>query len=337
MPEKEIRVLVATESVQVRRLLEQRGDVRFDIAVHTSAIRDLLPDVHLIIIDYEDLVEYELSEAEIRDEIFAARIYECSSSDFVSDPDGYLSGVAINRPGRMLNIPPRFCICFTSYSGGTGRTTLALDTAIHFAETMGKADRSKFTNGVATPGSTLLIELSFGVSALLSLTGAEMPGLSRLATDPDASLQKFRGVSLLPMDYDYARLLPSDLLQRYLTHQIAAHQLTVVDCIWPHGLADALVDEVDLWIVLASERGDAQVNARRLSDELTGMAADRHVWMLLNQADDSRNGDSQEWQIVLPRVDRSDEYAGELGQAILSRVYAPIWQDYAKPKARWFR
>jgi hypothetical protein len=336
MPESQIRVLVATKSAEVRRLLEQRGDVHFEIAVHTSAIKKLLPDAHLVIVDYEDLVEYELSEAEIREEIFAARVYECTSSDFCNAPDTFLGGAAINRPGRMLGLPSRYCIAFVSYSGGTGRTTLALDSAFQYAESVGKPIRaSKPAAGQpANSSAVLLVELTYGVSSLVSLTGLTMSSISQLATDPDAQMQQYRGVSLLPMDYAYARLLPNDLLRRYLGQQMDRHQLTLIDCIWPHGLAEAVRDRVDLWIIVATERPDALVNAQRLYSELTAFRPEQQVWLLLNRATHRKGNSMLEWQIQLPLIAKADEFRGELGSAILSAVYAPIWQRLAKEKGR---
>ena len=342
MPESEIHVLVATKSAEVRRILEQRGHTHFEIAVHTSAIKKLLPDVHLVIVDYEDLVEYELSESEIREEIFAARVYECTSSDFCNDPDSFLGGAAVNRPGRMLSIPSRYCIAFVSYSGGTGRTTLALDSAFCYAESVGKPTsaqgrpaHAKLGAGqAALSNAALVVELTYGVSSLASLTGLDMSSISQLSTDPDAQMQQYRGVSLLPMDYNYARLLPNDLLRRYLGQQMDRHQLTVIDCIWPHGLAEAVRDRVDLWIVVATDRPDALLNAQRLYSELIASKQDQQVWLLLNQVSDHKASSSQDWQIKLPRVAKADEYRGELGRAILSAVYAPAWQRSVQEKGR---
>jgi len=336
MSESEIRVLVATESAEVRRLLEQRGHVRFEIALHTSAIKKLLPDAHLVIVDYNDLVEYELSEAEIRAEILAARVCECTSSNFCNAPDRFLSGTAVNRPGQMLNLPSRYCIAFVSYSGGMGRTTLALDSAFHYAENVAKPARAKSKpgNGQTNANPALLVELTYGVSSLMSLTGLEVPTISQLATDPDAQIQRYRGVSLLPMDYHYARLLPNDLLRRHLGQQMDRHQLTVLDCIWPHGLVEAVRERVDLWIVVATDRPDALENARRLQSELAASGPDQQVWLLLNQAAERKANDTLEWQIKLPRIATADEYRGELGRAILSAVYAPVWQKLTQEKRR---
>ncbi|MBC7235986.1 MAG: hypothetical protein H5T69_09100 [Chloroflexi bacterium] len=326
-----IRVLVATQTEQVYEILESRSDVRYDIALYTGTIRDLLPEAQLIIIDYDDIVEYPLSEVELREQIFSAQVRECRSEDFIADPDSFLSGMVINRPGAMISLPDRYCLAFVSYSGGIGRTTLALDTAYYYAEAVNKflKNRRVRREGVKLPGSSaMVVELSYGVSSLVSLTGIEMPSLMNLATDPESQLQVHRGVSLVPMDYDNVRMLAVDLLERYFRRQIEQHALTVVDAIWPHGLAEALSPFVDLWVVVASERPDTVANACKLREELAAAYGEDRVWLLQNQTSAKSEGNQQiPWNIRVPRVTRADELRGELGRTILSSVFAPLWTD----------
>ena len=339
-----VRVLVATQAERVYEILEAR-DVSYDIALYTGTIRELLPEAQLVIIDYEDVVEYPLTETEIREEIFGAMIYECSSADFCANPEGFLDGLAVNTPGKMLTLPEHYCIAFVSYSGGTGRTTLALDTATCFAETMQKhAGKEKRRNPdaykiAAVPG--LVIEFAFGTSALISLTGLDMPSLMRLATVPETQAQAYRGMALVPMDYENVRMIAVDFLERYFHRQMGEHNLTVLDIIWPHELSGALARHVDLWIVVAAERSDTIANAQKLYDELCAEFPRDKVWLLQNQVSKETGGQptgqaGQEegelkWHISLPRIRRPDDLKGDLGRVILSKVFAPLWEEYDKP------
>lgn len=325
-----IRVLVATQTEQVYEILKERGDVHYDIALYTGTISDLLSRVQLVIIDYDDIAEYPLSEVDIRERIFAAQVRECSSEDFVATPDSYLDAIAMSHAGAMLSLPDRYSIAFVSYSGGVGRTTLAMDTAYYYVDAAKRfRDKSRRTRreGVKPLNATaMLAELCYGASSLISVTGLDMPSLMPLATSPEADAHLYRGVSHIPMDYDNVRMLDVDLLQRYFTRQMGQHALTVIDGIWPHGLAGALVQAVDLWVVVASERADTMVNALRLYDELAAEYGEGRVWRLQNQVEDMKKGDGDiPWNIRVPRISRPDEFRGEMGRIVLSKVFAPLW------------
>jgi hypothetical protein len=325
-----IRVLVATQTEQVYEILKERGDVRYDIALYTGTISDLLSRVQLVIIDYDDIAEYPLSEVDLRERIFASQVRECSSEDFIADSESFLDAIAMSRAGAMLSLPDYYSIAFVSYSGGVGRTTLAMDTAYYYVDAAKRfREKSRRTRreGIKTPNSTaLLLELCYGASSLISVTGLDMPSLMPLATSPEAQMHMHRGVSHVPMDYDNVRMLDVDLLQRYFRRQMEQHALTVIDGIWPHGLADALVQAVDLWIVVASERPDTIVNALRLYDELATEYGEGRVWLLQNQIENEKKGDNNiPWNIRVPRIPRPDEFRGEIGRFVLSKVFAPLW------------
>lgn len=328
-----VRVLVATQAEEVYQILGLHDNVQYDIALYTGTIKDLLPLVQLIIIDYEQLVAYPLSETEIRELILGADIPQCTSQDFINNPDRFLGELVMNRAGNMLSLPASYCLAYVSYSGGTGRSTLALDTALYFAKQMQKG-RARTANAVASgAGCSMLVEMTLGVSSVVSLCGVEMPRLYQLATDADVRPHQFRGVDMAPMDYENVRVLSSEFVQRYFARRVKEYQLTVVDCSWPHGLADAIASMVDLWIVVASKRPDTISNAHRLEEELQRQYGEEKVWLLQNMVNNSRKGEdgsSLNWHIRLPRISSPDEYRGLLGQTVLSRVFAPLWQEAGK-------
>ncbi|MCD6518484.1 MAG: hypothetical protein J7M05_00970 [Anaerolineae bacterium] len=325
-----VHILVATQEERVFDILKDRDDVQYDIALYTGTIKDLLPRVQLLIIDYEDVVEYPLSEVELRESIFASRVYECSSQEFLDNPERFLAGPTLNRPGKMFYFPQQFHIAFVSYSGGTGRTTLALDTAYYYAEAMKKNQRKRRRQRAEEQDGvgSLLIEFTFGVSSLIALTGIEMPKLYRLATDTDTRAHVHRGVTLIPMDYENVRVLSDTLLARYLGRQMQGHGLTVIDSIWPHSLINAIAKEIDLWLVVASERPDTVKNAHLLYEELSERFSEERVWLVQNQlAPKALKKADPEWHIRLPLISRPEEYRGELGREILKEIFAPVWAE----------
>jgi hypothetical protein len=331
------QVLVATRNEGVYEVLRGCEDIVYHVALDTGTISKLLPQAHLVIIDYNDLVQYPFSEGEIREQIFTSQAYECESKDFILTPHKFLDQIREPHPGRMLSFPEHYCLAYVSYSGGTGRTTLALDTAFYYAkvikEYQQKHKREALAGALAVTKPSMVVELTYGASSLVALTGLEMPKMYQLVTQPEAKPLEYKGVSLVPMDYDNARLLAINLLERYLKKQVAAHGLTVVDCIWPHGLAPALADCVDLWVVVAAGRPDAALNARKLYGELVEQFSKEKVWLLLNQAQEAlphKEFGTMTWDIELPRIERPDEYRGELGRAVLAQVFSPIWQEFDK-------
>ena len=331
-----VQVLAATRDERVYEFLRTRDDLKYEIALHTGTIKDLLPQSQLVVIDYEDIIPYPLSEAEIREQIFAARIHECSSQDFAGNPDHYLRGLGSTLAGKILSVPENFCVAFVSYSGGTGRTTVALDTALHYRAVVKhyherhKKEAQLKEQVPETP--PLLIEIAFGASSLVALTGLEMPHLYQLATDPDIQALSLKDVTLVPMDYEHVRMLSRDLLDRYLNRAMSKHSLTILDSVWPTDLLGSFKDRVNLWIVVACDRPDTVANARKLYKELVKEFGDEKVWTLLNDTSPEKakrkKGDEFRWDIKLPYVARPDEYAGELGRGVLTKVFAPVWQDY---------
>ncbi|MFH1084461.1 MAG: hypothetical protein V1772_01685 [Chloroflexota bacterium] len=331
-----IRVLTATQSEEVYARLNERDDIHYDIALYTGSIKDLLPQAQLIIVDYGDLVEYPLTEVELREAILAAQVLECSSEEFLANPDRYFDELVANRPGRMRSLPQHYCIAFVSYSGGTGRTTLALDTALHHAEVQrrGLGRREGRTATGREASQTMLLELTFGSSALVSITGVELPRLYSLATSSDALPQQYKGVTMLPMDYENVRVLSEDYLGRYVTRQVQQHALTVIDAIWPHSLAGAVTSLVDLWLVVANERPDTIANAKRLCDELRADFGAERVWLVQNRVSNGKKSRAEareaDWHLRLQRINAPEDWRGELGGSILSQVFAPVWAEAAR-------
>jgi len=313
-----MKVLVATKSVPVFEALRTMPDIESEPALYTDKIVKIIPSAQLVIIDFGDVVEYPYEIGMIQSVLAEAQekrgLAWTSSEEFLANPEEWIRRASRSRGGRSL--PDKLTVAFTAYSGGVGKTTLALDMALHFAR--------------RTERPVLLLEFVYGSSALAALTGLEMPFLYDLTSKVDVQPAVFKGVTLIPMDYDNCRLLPPEEFGKYLKKQIARHVLTVVDTTWPHGLVRSIQEEVDQWLVVASPRLDATENANKLAKELGPKAA-----LLLNMK--RGMGDrlalaGMESEIDLPYVDRVDEWDGKLGEQLLLYVYGPAWREYEKPK-----
>jgi MinD-like ATPase involved in chromosome partitioning or flagellar assembly len=207
-------------------------------------------------------------------------------------------------------------IGFASYSGGTGKTTLSLDTALHFARRTGMP--------------VMIAEFTYGVSALAALTGLDMAHLFDLATQLDVEAARWKGVTIVPMDYESCQDLPIQRIERYLQEEANRHVLTVVDVIWPHALVNAIQQGVNEWFAVATPRVDAVSNAQKLRDEIGGNRAS----IIVNRKGgvvDSFALSDVESALDLPEIRRPDQYDGRLGKQVLSLTYGPkTWRKYEK-------
>jgi len=293
-------------------------DIELKPELYTDQIAQAIPDVQLVIIDFEDIVEYPYDTGMIRNLLAEAQekrgLPWASSDDFMGDAQGWIAKASRSRGGMQL--PEKLTVAFASYSGGVGKTSLALDTALHFAR---QAQRP-----------VLLAEFVYGVSALAALTGVKTPFLYDLTSHIDLEPGVFKGVTIVPMDYDNCRLLPPEEFGKYLKRQMARHVLTVIDATWPHGLIQPIQDDVDQWLVVASPRLDAVENAKKLAGELGAKAA-----LVLNKK--RGLGDSMALagittDLELPYMDRVDQWEGRLGKSLLLYVYGAAWREYEKPE-----
>jgi hypothetical protein len=305
-----MKVLVATKSLGVFDALQ---GVEAKKALYTDQVYQAIPEVQLAIIDWEDLIPYPHSIKMIKDLLVAKGILTISSQEFLAQPSRYLEPKPSPKGPRL---PDKKCLAFVSYSGGTGKTTLALDTALHFAR------RTKLP--------VLLVEFTYGVSALAAITGLTMPSLYDLSTQLEAEAMRWKGVTLVPMDYESCQDLSAQLFGNYLKRQNADHILTVVDSSWPHGLLGAIREQIDEWLIVATPRIDAVENAKKLQSELASKNS-KAIIILNNKGGlvDSLALTGLERALDLPQLRRPDRFEGQLGKEILSQAYGPgNWRKY---------
>ena len=302
-----MRVLIATKVLAVFDALKDVKDIEVEEALFSGQIYEGLAGVQLAIIDFEDVVPHPRSLDMLKKVLAETGALFVSSQEFLSQPDRWLAEARAAK-GELTALPQQKAVAFVSYSGGTGKTVLALDTAVHFAR------RTKMP--------VLLAEFTYGGSALPPMTGRDMPHqLFDLATQLDVEAPKYKGVTLVPMDYEHCQDLPVRQLTQYFEEQMEKHILMVVDSRWPHGLIGAVQDEIDEWFVVATPRVDTVENARRLRQELEKL--ERKASIIINQKStaDSLALAGFERALELPRVRQPDRLEGQLGREILSLIY----------------
>ncbi len=303
-----LKVVVATKAAEVFDALEDKAD--YVMALYTQRVyKALSKETRLVIIDFDDLVPHPDTSVEmLRNVLVESGALVVTSEEFLARADEIIKEAEEKGKGR--DPLEKLCIAFTSYSGGTGKTTLALDTALHFAR--------------RTKQPVMLMEFTYGVSALDMSTGQEMPHLFDLTTQLDIEPTRWKGVSLVPMDYENCQDLSMGFINNYVKKQMANHVLTVIDSQWPHGLIGAVKDEVDQWLVVATPRLGAVENAEKLRAELSPNAS-----VIVNQnggLSDSLALAGRERVLTLPRVKRPDQFDGELGKKVLGWLYEKSWK-----------
>lgn len=307
-----MKILVATKDLAVFDALQGLTGLEYESALFTGQIYDSLPGAQLIIVDFDDLVEHPYSVGMLRAIISDSDVPFASSEEFLADPESCLTE-ARRMGGGTTELPTKRTVAFVSYSGGVGKTVLAMDTAVHFAR------RTKLP--------VLLLEFTYGESAVSALVGSHVPALFELATQPDVDPLVWNGVTLVPMDYDNSRDLSIQLLGKYLKDIMREHVLTVIDAHWPHALIGAVRDEIDRWYVVATPRPDAVENAQKLASELGPKAS-----VVLNQKGgmvDTLALSGIERAVELPVVKEADRWKGALGKKVLLHAYGQgTWGQY---------
>jgi hypothetical protein len=327
-----MRILVATRERAVFDVfndVEGSMDTEVIPILDTGQIYETIPEVQVAVVDYGDLIEDPFSIECVRRLLSEAPIEHYTSGEFLASPEACLRQ-ATPAGGQPFELPSKRTIAFTSYSGGTGKTSLALDTALRFAS----------QTEARLPLPAAVVEFTYGASALKALVAEDQVTLDQLVLQPELRPYEFRGVTLYPMDYDPIRELSVEQIRRCLHQQISSHVLTVIDTIWPHGLASAIGEEVDLWIVLGTPRIDAMENARLLYRELGARYGEQKTLLAINKM--SGLGASlalmgMHRDLELPVIQNAELFfEGRLGREVLDSVYGSLWREYERAgRRRW--
>ena len=322
-----MKVLVASKDRQVYEAIAQTQGVEAVSALNTGRIYAALPDCQVAIIDYGALVSHPFSRDLIRKLLDASDLVVCSSEEFLASPASYLEDKSLRK--STLAFPAKRTIAFTSYSGGTGKTSLALDTAMHFCRQTRKA--------IELPAA--VFEFTYGCSAFQALLGDEQHSLGELMSQPqDLEPSEVNGVSLFPLNYGDMASFALPQVGEYMRRRTSHYVLTVVDTMWPHVYTSAIEGQVDLWVVVTTPRVDAVDNARQLRLELERDYGSDKVVLAINQGGGlfaSLALMGTEREIELPRVKHSDIiYGGNLGKVILGHLYGDLWRGYERMNGR---
>lgn len=306
--ETSLVVLVASfmPDPHVLEALSERSDVKLREAFTTQGVLQELPGTNLVVLDKVIAISstsYEVLERALE----LSGIPVTCSQGFLSQPEEWLGRARLTSARQITFLPPRQ-VNMMNWSGGVGKTTLAMAVCKHFVKRTG------------LPAA--LLELSMGGSALHARVSETLPEFFAIATDK-AEPAEWQGVSLYPMDGRTIEVLWSEDPQR--VRQVLAdirrkHTLFVVDCYPGHPLFPELSRSAPglVNLVVTSPRDDAVLQARRLMKELPSPA---HLVlnMTRNLADRAESGVS----VTLPFNENwAQSVDGQLADPLLGLVYS---------------
>ena len=287
-------------------LLASKEGVILREAFTMQGVLQALPGTNLVILD-EVITSPSVSGELLERALETSGIPVTSPDGFRTAPDEWFGRARLTGSRQITYLPSRQ-VNLASWSGGVGKTTLALAVAKRFAERTGLP--------------VALLELSMGGSAIQARISDKLPEFFAIATEK-AEPVVWQGVSLYPMDGRTLEVLWSEDPQgvRVVLKEIRQkHTLLVADGFPGHLLFPELSQPSPglVHLVVASPREDAVAQAQRLMKEVPSPA---HLVMNMarNLADRAENGIS----ITLPyRESWAQSLDTRLADPLLGLIYA---------------
>jgi hypothetical protein len=255
-----ILVASAQPRLDVIETLALQSNLQVKEAFTTRGVLQNLPGTQLVVLDSVLPVAEASLEVLVR-ALEMSGIPQTSADGFLADPGEWL-GRARLASARQISFLPARQINLVNWSGGVGKTTLAMAICKRFVERTG------------LPAA--LLELSMGGSALHARISGDLPEFYAIATHKEDA-QLWHGVSLYPMDGRTIDVLwneDPEGVRRVLAEIRKAHTLFVVDCYPGHPLFPEVTQNVPglVNLVVTSPRDDALLQARRLMTEMGSQA-----------------------------------------------------------------
>ena len=300
-PKKELRIILGTKDPRVFSALaelEVPHRVVAEAITCDGLYRALAQGADLVIADLAELGSVTLAPDGLREILSRSSVPVAAPQEFAADPRSWQEA-ALAAKGFVEHMPPR-CVAIASYSGGVGKTTIALDAAALFAQRTGLP--------------ALVAEFCYGASALRAICGQELPDVYDCLTEGKRP-GKWRQVDILPMDPRLASMLKVEQIGEFLDQARRDHVLTLLDAHWPHQLWPSRLAP-DLWLVVGTPKPDGLSNAMLLAREV-GSAAK----VVINMVRGRMGLVGYERDLDLPFISAPERYDGRLGGEVLKLIY----------------
>lgn len=277
-------VLLASSqpSQDVLDLLANLPSLKLREAFTTQGVLQNLSGANLVILDHV-LPMPGFSEDLLNRTLDSSGAPVVSLEEFLEQSEEWLGRARLASTRQVLILPSRQ-VNLVNWSGGVGKTTLAM------------AICKRFVERTSLPAA--LLELSMGGCALHARVSEDLPEFFTIATQ-NAQPTRWQGISLYPMDGRTAEVMcPQGVLHegeepervlKILVNIQKQHSLFVVDAFPGHPLFKSLSTPQTgrLNLVVTSPRDDALLQAKRLSGELEG---DRYLILNMTRSLADRTG-----------------------------------------------
>jgi MinD-like ATPase involved in chromosome partitioning or flagellar assembly len=305
-------ILVAAKepNLAVLHELSKHKEITVLEAFTTKGVLQCLSDCQLIILD--ELIESDEFSFELLNKtILEKRIPHVSQEGFLFDPNAWIGTMSQSHGSGIHYVPPKQ-ILFTGWTGGVGKTTLALAVCKRFVQKTGLP--------------AIYAELGLGPSAIKGKISENLPSFFDVVTGKDEP-GKWENISILPMDYQGFQVLwqeDAQKVQDFILRLQKEYSLVVLDAHPAHPLFSFVnLGEMNYTtIVVSNPREDAVYQARLLYESLL---KNKHlvINMARNVVDRMDGGAS----LILPHKENwANQLDERLADPILNLIY-PIWSN----------
>lgn len=313
--QKDLNVLLAARQPD-QKLLDVLANcpmVTLREAFTTQGVLQNLVGVNLVILG-EVMPMTGLSADVLTRTLETSGIPVTSAQDFLERPDEWMAQARLTS-ARQVTILPSRQINLVNWSGGVGKTTLAM------------AICKRFVERTSLPAA--LLELGMGGCALHARVSADVPEFFAIATQ-NVPPARWHGVSLYPMDGRTADVMWSEEPDRVLSvidETRKQHTLLVVDANPAHPLFSQIstTQPGRINLIVSSPRDDALLQAKRLADELG-----EHAQLVLNMTRSLTDRAGAQAAVTLPFNETwANTLDPRLSDPILELIY-PGWSRRSK-------
>lgn len=303
-----VLLAAADPNPAILQLLSHEQNIRLKEAFTTQGLIQELPETNLVI--RGSLIEVSaISHDLVQRTLEMSRLPVVSIEEFLAAPEEWIGRARLSSATKLSFLPPKQ-LNIVNWSGGVGKTTLAMTVCKRFVDQTG------------LPAA--LLELSMGGSALQARISPELPEFFTIATGKTEPAT-WNGVNLYPMDGRSMEVLWGDdpvKVQEFVSNIRKKHTLFVVDCFPGHPLFPFLngASSAAISIVTTTPRNDAVMQAKRLLKEVAQPA-----YLVMNMTRSLADQAGAGADLSLPYNERwAEGLDARLADPLLALVY-PGW------------
>jgi Mrp family chromosome partitioning ATPase len=301
--------------------LARRDDVILRETFTTRGVIRGLPDADLVVLG-KVIPLWDVGVSLMQNTLESTKIPVAMPEAMLANPEEWLASARLSSRKKLQYLPSRF-VLVGGWSGGVGKSTLALSIAKRFRE------RNL---------PTAFFEANEGGSYLVSRLGPQLNTLYDVITG-EQEPSDWEGIKLFPLDYRSSQVLSEDQrLPGFLADLKAGYTLVVVDASPNHPFWPRLLDLATTVLIVTAPREESLYQAETLLKELEPIRSARpdlqvHLIMNMVRSIGQRIGSAGLVSASLPYNERwASLLDRSLAEPILNILY-PGWTNARDQKA----